>query len=95
MASKMKTRYDIVNGPDKSDFFTSLTFGSLDYRISVSIQVRPGVFNNKSLTVNAAEREDGSGKKWLFKGYVEDLGRTRRASGYYNLQHRSGFIDIE
>jgi len=45
------------------------------------------------VVINGLTREDGSGEKWLFEGYLPNNQiRNQKVDGYFNLLTRTGWI---
>ena len=74
MPTQNKFHFTIFNAPSLFHAFTSLGFGGTGERIPVIIRFRDG---GSSMAINviihSLAREDGSGNRWLFKGYFVDL----------------------
>jgi hypothetical protein len=80
-------KYHIGVGPDKHDFMTSLSTGSLltNDRFSVTFQVHN--LGDIKVCINGASREDGSGESWNFEAMTEDY---KSISGTYSTRYRRG-----
>ena len=97
MASQNR-RHQIVNGPSWGDMMFSQWHGNSKGRHSVQFRVDwgeriPTVSGNTDLfavIINGADREDGSGESWIFRGYA---GRDK-VSGYYSTRTRKGWIEF-
>lgn len=44
--------------------------------------------------IRGLDWEDGSGKSHLFRGFIPS-GHRRQVHGYYNIQARNGWVEIE
>lgn len=103
-------RVNIVDGPSKYDLSVALFHGGSSERHKVVFRLKRtdepvpwvGLASGKPAvpaavcTINAAEREDGSGENWNFRGYLQGHPSriSSRVSGYYNTQHRTGWIEF-
>lgn len=57
---------------------------------------------NCQVSINGLQREDGSGHKWLFEGYLTSLAhqneakhiRVQRVHGYFDTNTRKGWVEF-
>jgi len=96
----MARRFDIVDGPSKWNFAVSLFDGGSRGRRVVSFALKSSDSQTPfplCFLINGAEREDGSGENWLFKGYsCSDAAKMVCAGrGFFSLQTRKGRIELE
>ncbi len=86
----------IIDGPSKFDLVISLFHGdSQKTRTEVLfyLEKNPGLL--VPTMIDSVKREDGSGEKWLFKGYVRAGDFHGKVRGYYDTQLRRGWIKKE
>ena len=88
---------EIVNGPSKWDLMLGLFDGNSSSRRSVVFSA-VNLFNNieeVAVFVNFLAREDGSGEKWNFAGFMIDAAwKAVAVKGYFSTQHRRGTMTV-
>lgn len=85
----------ITDGPSLDAMLDSLKESDPRYRKSVSFKVYSSDSNFRfyiSLKIEKLEREDGSGKNWMFGGWAEG---NKRVDGFFNTERRSGYLTIQ
>ena len=86
-------RFEICNGPAKWDLMLSLFDGTSTNPRLARFQVHE-LFGAKTfipILINGVSREDGSGEKWIFTGYVDG----KPAKGFFSTQDRHGWIELD
>ena len=112
MATNLTT-YSITDGPTKNLLFDSLKYAYSDdehitmyptFSINSKMTVGSGasslfIIHKINLKIVGIRHEDGSGKSFIFEGYVtggdERYGRNKLVSGYYNARTKKGNIEIK
>ena len=84
-------RIPIDNGPDLLKMIISLAEGNPSPRRKVqfvfAVQTR-----NLEVAITGLEQEDGSGNRWIFKGYGTAGEVRSQVQGYYDSQTRKGWF---
>jgi hypothetical protein len=101
----MAQRFDIVKGPDAQRFMVAHHFGNSHERVLVEFYIN--AVGRLKITVNSAERKDGSGRNWNFRGYIVEsvtasvnlFGDSRRngkrCRGSYSTDSRAGWLEVD
>ena len=101
LKTEHSSQFEISNGPGKWDLALSLfdnTFGNPRYaHFTVNVPVdttnplnAPVCLTDVLVCLNVLEREDGSGERWILKGFNPQNGQ--QIEGYFNLQNRKGWM---
>ena len=89
VANRGTTVMRIKKGPNKEDFFRSLSDGHYKSSSGVYFITEDGLcFYGDILSI---EREDGSGKSYNFTGHFNDM----YLSGHYRTDERKGTIVVK
>lgn len=83
-------RHEITAGCSDEDFFKSLREGTGGTRKSAWFVIEAD--SRISIVINDAERVDGSGCRWRFRGY--DASNGRSVAGFYDTHRREGYVEI-
>ena len=87
-------QFVIVNGPNKWNFFISLGEGNPVHRSKLAFRARlqkdGRLTMDHHIAVTGVDQEDGSGNKWIFRGYTETGVGGKQVKGFYNTQTRTG-----
>jgi hypothetical protein len=94
MVTEKEQQLEIENGPCEMDFFVL----GLARRQPVEFTIR-GVSQIIKVIINSIEAEDGSGKSWCFKGYLQQNSKIGSAGNSFNAwfdyrHNRKGWIKI-
>jgi hypothetical protein len=88
----MSSTSTILDGPSKFDLMLSLFDGnSTKPRYARFFILEPGAresSNSIPVLISGIIREDGSGEKWIFTGYIQG----KSVTGYFCTQDRRGWI---
>jgi len=96
-------QFIVLQGPSKFDLMTAVFVGQSDAQIRVKFGVQPygdkkSTFPNHMTVCEArilgVEREDGSGERWIVKGYLYFKNDSAAFSGYYTTQDRTGHFNV-
>ncbi len=96
----METQLTIVNGPSRWDFAISLFEGEASRQKELKFTLEDRTRTNRPVNIvrvrlTGVEREDGSGDKWLFKGYYRLGAVSSKLHGYFDLERRLGWATLE
>lgn len=97
ITQKLSARQDIVQGPEKKDFFDSLsektqiTISTVPQGIKKQEGKIPMHYNRKTI-LSFIQAEDGSRESWNFEGVQVLNGDSVRVKGHYNTKTRKGTL---
>lgn len=88
--------FEITQGPSKFDLCVSLFDGNRQGRRIVEFEIKnPAKIAKIKVAINGVDQEDGSGEKWIFRGYLFGTGISCNVHGFLSTQDRKGWIDFE
>lgn len=87
----------ITHGPGKWDLAVALLDGDASHQKHVEfvVETRHDGTWECEVQINGLEREDGSGNRWLFNGWLHFQGSSLgKVKGYFDVQTRRGWVEI-